>query len=88
MRALFLATMALAALAGLSTTPAEARDYPFCIKGRDYAASVGDCRFPSYAACQASAAGTFSYCDRNPFYAWGQYDGSQRPSRRSRGQAY
>lgn len=81
MRALFLAAVALGALAGFSAIPdqAQAANFPFCIKGQDNASSLGDCRFPSYASCQAAASGTFNYCDRNPFYAYGPQQGGRSP---------
>ena len=79
MRTLFLAAVALGALAGLPASPAEAGNFPFCIKGQDYASSLGDCRFPSFASCQAAASGTFNYCDRNPFYASSRQQGGPAP---------
>ncbi len=87
MRALFLAglgfgALALGALAG-SASPAEARDFPFCMKGQEYASGTGDCSYPSYAACQAAASGTYSYCARNPFYASAEYAAPQRKGRRA-----
>jgi hypothetical protein len=56
-------------LAVLAPSAAQARDYPYCIKGFDYDSSVGDCSFDTYEQCQASASGRPSYCDANPFYA-------------------
>lgn len=79
MRNVFFAVMALGVLASSLPTPAEARDYPFCIKGRDYLSSVGDCSYSTYASCQAAASGRYAYCDRNPFY-----QGQPVPQRRSR----
>ena len=35
-------------------TPADARDYPFCIKGEGYLSPIGDCSFDTYAQCQAA----------------------------------
>lgn len=84
MRALFLAALAFGALAAFSTDPAEAGGFPYCIKGRDYINGTGDCRFPSYEACEAAASGIFAYCDRNPFYAWGSYTDTQPPRRKKR----
>ncbi len=87
MRAQFLTVLgfgalALGALTGFSTTPAEARDYPFCMKGQETSGGIGDCNYPSYAACEAAASGTFSYCARNPFYANAYTDAPQPKSRR------
>ena len=65
----------MASFATLST-PAEARDYPFCIKGADYLGGLGDCSFDTYEQCQATASGRVAYCDANPFY--GAADRSRR----------
>jgi len=70
MRRAFWAVMACAAAS--STTgalPAAARDYPFCIKGCDFAAGRGDCSFSSYQQCQATASGRDAYCDANPYFS-------------------
>lgn len=71
MRQFFFATLVAAALASIAVapTPAEARDYPFCIKGADYDSAVGDCSFDTYDQCLASASGRRAFCDANPFYA-------------------
>ena len=71
MRNLLLAAAALGALAsaGMTPSPVQARDYPFCIKGADYDSSLGDCSFDSYQQCLATASGRRAYCDANPFYA-------------------
>ena len=70
MRALLLAAVAVGAMAsiGAVSTPAEARDYPFCIKGSDYLGGLGDCSFDTYQQCQATASGRMAYCDANPYY--------------------
>jgi hypothetical protein len=81
MRSLFFALMAFGVLAGGSPTPAEARDYPFCILGRDYASPLGDCSYPTYAACKAAASGRYAYCQQNPFYYREDYDAPRRPRR-------
>ncbi len=92
MRALFLAVLAFGALQGFSAAPAEAASYPFCIKGQEYINGTGDCRFSSYAACQAAASGTFSYCASNPFYTSSSDSYADVPQRRGRrassGQGY
>ncbi len=84
MRSVFFALMAFGVLAGGSPTPAEAGDYPFCIVGRDYASPIGDCSFPTYAACKATASGRVAYCQPNPFYTGytgNDYDAPRRPRR-------
>ena len=68
MRAALLALMAIGTVAMIDATPAEARDYPFCIKGAEYLSANGDCSFDTYAQCQATASGRLAYCDANPFY--------------------
>ncbi|MBN9007443.1 MAG: DUF3551 domain-containing protein [Rhizobiales bacterium] len=56
------------AFTGLASSSAEARDYPFCIKGDYYMSAVGDCSFDTYEQCKASASGRLAWCDANPFY--------------------
>jgi hypothetical protein len=72
MRNVFLAAVAIGAVASIGMTPtsAQARDYPFCIKGDLYDSAVGDCSFDTYQQCLASASGRRAYCDANPFYAY------------------
>ena len=89
MRILLFALMAFGTLTAIDTTPAAARDYPFCILGRDYD-GLGDCSFDSYQQCMATASGRFAYCERNPFfrgYADDRYDRPRR-HRRHHHQAY
>lgn len=68
MRATLLAIMAVGTLSAIAA-PAAARDYPYCIKGKDWLSPIGDCSFTSYRQCQATASGRFAYCDRNPYYS-------------------
>ncbi|NVN86341.1 MAG: DUF3551 domain-containing protein [Rhodopseudomonas sp.] len=84
MRIALIALLALGAVSAIDTTPAEARDYPFCIKGRDYDQPLGDCSFTTYAQCQASASGRFAYCDANPYYGYAA-EPRQRRGHRNRG---
>ena len=58
----------------LSPSAAQARNYPYCIKGEFYASGVGDCSFDTYQQCLATASGRIAYCDVNPFYRF-QEDG-------------
>jgi hypothetical protein len=46
-------------------------DYPYCLQGKDYGLP-GLCEFRSYAECEATASGTFSYCGINPRFAFAQ----------------
>jgi hypothetical protein len=68
MRAALLALTAIVTVLAIDATPAAARDYPYCIKGKQWLSPIGDCSFDSYAQCQATASGRFAYCDVNPFY--------------------
>jgi hypothetical protein len=72
MRHLLIATAAAAGLSGLavSTTPAEARDYPYCLQGRQQG-YPGLCNFSSFQQCKAAASGTNSDCGINPRFAYG-----------------
>lgn len=88
MRSLFFAVMALGTLAGFIPSPAEAGDYPFCLKGREIGMPLGDCRYPSYQACLATASGRGLYCDRNPYFAVGEYPPQRRLRRAHRHPAY
>lgn len=65
-RNLLIATFALGALLMIDATAAQARDYPFCLMGRDFA-GVGDCKYDTYAQCMAAASGREAYCGSNPF---------------------
>jgi hypothetical protein len=85
MRMTQLALPALAAmvLAGFATsTPAAARDYPWCAQGGEYD-YPGECAYSTYEQCQASVSGRLLFCDRNPRMAYGQPP-QQQPRRRTR----
>jgi hypothetical protein len=49
--------------------PAAAQNYPFCIKGCDFGAGLGDCSFSTYQQCQAAAARRVATCDANPYFS-------------------
>lgn len=71
MRKFLLAASCIGAVvssAVLASSPVQARDYPYCIKGLGYESSVGDCSFDTYEQCQAAASGRSTSCDANPFY--------------------
>lgn len=86
MRIVFLAAVAVGALAatGLTSTFAQARDYPFCIKGDDYGSPTGDCSFDTYEQCLAAASGRRDYCDRNYFFKDAGNARAAYPKKRSR----
>ncbi len=69
MRWVFWALIMGCAASAMGALPAAARDFPFCIKGCDFAAGRGDCSFSSYQQCQATAAGRDAYCDANPYFS-------------------
>jgi hypothetical protein len=71
--------VAILAVAGLGSSAASAHDYPYCLQGRDWG-YPGNCQFTSYAQCEATASGTFSYCGVNPrFYYPPTPRGPRRP---------
>jgi hypothetical protein len=63
------AAVSLAALWAASS-PAMARDYPYCLQGRQWG-YPGNCQFSTYRQCMATASGTESGCGINPAYAYG-----------------
>jgi hypothetical protein len=87
MRNIFLAAVAVGAVAsiGMTATSAHARDYPFCIKGDFYDSPTGDCSFDTYQQCLATASGRRAYCDANPFFAYPKTRPVAHP-KRQRGQ--
>jgi Protein of unknown function (DUF3551). len=86
MRNFFLAAVAFGAVASIGMTPtsAQARDYPFCIKGDLYDSAVGDCSFDTYQQCLATASGRRAYCDANPFFAYAKEPRFAYPKKQSR----
>jgi hypothetical protein len=80
MRSLAIAAFAAAALSGLavSSTPAAAQDYPYCLQGRQQG-YPGFCNFTSFQQCKAAASGTNSDCGINPRVAFGAQARYGRP---------
>lgn len=72
-----LAAAALVTSLAALSSPAAARDYPFCLRTGDEA-GPGTCYYQSYAQCQAAASGRYADCYRNPRMAYGTYN---RPMR-------
>jgi len=72
MRGYLLALAVLGAGFAVQSAPAEARDYPFCLQGRDTAGGLGDCRYSTYQQCQATASGTYNSCYANPYVAYSE----------------
>lgn len=67
LRTAALASAAVVAGAGLfaAATPAEARDYPYCLTSPGYG-YPGECRYASYGQCRAAASGRLADCIVNP----------------------
>jgi hypothetical protein len=75
MKTVFLAAAALATLGGLSmldATPAQARDYRYCLKQPGDAGGPGRCEYDTYAQCLATASGLVAECNINPRVAFAQ----------------
>jgi hypothetical protein len=68
MRRAWLALMAAFAVSAAVAMPAVAREFPYCIKGCDFGAGVGDCSFSSLAQCQATASGRDASCAANLYF--------------------
>ena len=60
--------LVLTAFTALAAMPAQARDYPYCIRGCNFGSGLGDCSYSSYQQCQATASGLVGTCAENPFY--------------------
>lgn len=69
---------AVAAASLGSVSPAEARDFPYCLQGPE-TGIPGDCSYSSYEQCMMSASGRRAYCDVNPRVAFApRYDDRYR----------
>jgi hypothetical protein len=75
MRSLLLLITAGALVAVTSSPTAAASKY--CLQGQDYG-YPGNCQFPTYASCMATASGTFNGCGINPRYAYERQGRSYR----------
>jgi hypothetical protein len=87
MRNLLLALAVLGTGFAVQSVPAQARDYPFCLQGRDISTGQGDCSFSTFQQCQATAAGTYAGCYANPYFAYNEEPVNQ-PRRRYRRSDY
>jgi hypothetical protein len=57
----------------MTPSPAQARDYPFCIKGPDFGGGIGDCSFGTYRQCAGDGLRTHkAYRGANPFFAYAE----------------
>ena len=79
MRAALLALMAIGTLSAIDVTPAEARDYPYCMRTRF---DNDDCRYASFQQCQRTASGIGATCFMNPALAYARQDIDEPTPRR------
>jgi hypothetical protein len=77
MRNALFALMAVCAIAGTSSGPADATEFPYCLQGRGVGIP-GDCQFRSYRECMVTASGRNLYCNINPRYAYGRQQRQHR----------
>lgn len=52
-----------------STTPASAREYPWCIQSGGWG-YPGECSYDTFRQCQAAASGRYVSCGTNPVFAF------------------
>lgn len=82
MRTAILALLAFAGVSVLSSGPAAARDYRYCLVESRY--DFGRCDYDTFAQCQATASGLYAYCQLNPKIAFAERNGpAPRKVRRS-----
>ena len=77
MRGMALVILAAGVMAAAVSTPAEAREYRFCLQSPGLGIP-GDCSYQTYAQCSASASGRYAYCNLNPRYAFSGPERSRR----------
>lgn len=71
---------ASAAFAVIGPSPAQARDYPYCLNEPSGVGVPGDCSYTSYNQCMMSASGRSAWCAINPRVAFGpQHNRYERP---------
>jgi hypothetical protein len=75
------ALMVFGAACATGAAPAAAGNFPYCIKGCDYGAGLGDCSFSTYQQCQATASGRVATCAANPYFS---QNTDQPPTKMSR----
>ena len=64
----------------ITSGPAAAYDYPWCVQGRGVGVP-GDCSYQTYGQCMASASGRNVYCNVNPRVAFGRAPYGRGPYR-------
>ncbi len=80
MRAAGLALLAAGMIATAAASPAEARDYRYCLQTSIFD-GPSDCSYDTYAQCRATASGLYADCVLNPRML---FMGEPRPQRRHR----
>lgn len=70
MRFALIGLAAVIAAIASGSSPAAARDYPYCLREGDEA-GPGTCYYSSYQQCQAAASGRWANCYVNPRVAFG-----------------
>ena len=85
-RNVIVTTIAAAALVSLSaSSPAQAREYPWCAYYGVFGSVATNCGFNTLAQCQATISGIGGYCQTNPAYRGPSTGGrSRRPVKRER----
>jgi len=71
MRVTGLAILAAGMIGIAASSPAEARDYRYCLQS-PLVGIPGDCSYDTYAQCRASASGRYADCNINPRFAFGE----------------
>jgi hypothetical protein len=71
MRFAFSSLLLMLTIAGFAASagPAAARDFKYCLQGRNWGLP-GNCSFSTRAECKATASGTGATCGVNPRYAF------------------
>jgi hypothetical protein len=81
MRAALIALAAIGTLSAIDIAPAEARDYPFCMRTRF---DTDDCSYSNYQQCFATANGLGQTCFANPALAYNRQFDDEQPAPRRR----
>ena len=77
MRNALFALMAVCTVAGTSSGPADATEFPYCLQGRGVGIP-GNCQYRSYRECMVTGSGRNLYCNINPRYAYGRQQRQHR----------
>ena len=85
MRAALFALMAVGALSAIDIAPAQAGDYPFCMRTR-YGSD--DCSYYNYRQCAVTANGLGTTCFANPALAFNRQFDAEQPAPRRRHRQY